>query len=386
MPECIICGHSSQESDVVPGLFFCSECNNYYFHSQKEEKYEVAKILLAVNKLSGFVFEDRSLAIAANINKNLDGIDLFYYLNKEVANYKNSLFVDGKYDSQLETVANKIAKIKYCTFEDVEYVLNSYAYAEELVKTLPVKQERTSESLIKLFSVDKTRMLKGEKVLINWQVSKNASLFINGKKEKIYGKGSKLITLKKTTVFRIEIKEKEEVIAEERTVEVVIEPRIDYFSSTKKSAFESEEITLNWKTQDADRLLLTGAWQGSVDVTGKKNMNIRLPGEDVVYTLIAQNRCASVSESVLVNVKKLPKFSTKLIKNFNFESLNVELPTIPLVSFDGELDFSMTNSLLTESQNRLLQEIENERIDAESNLFGDLLGLIRKTLEKIIIR
>lgn len=391
MSNCIICGHISEESESLPGLFYCIECGNYYYLPQNKTGYSIPDVLLAIKKLSGELYEERTLSIVANICDDKECVfGLFYDLYKEIVKYKSILFEENRFDSQFESVANKISRKKYCSFEWAEYVLNCYAYAEGVITTQPQKKDSKVESLIKRFSVDKEKVLKGEKVLISWNVSKKAFLFIDGKKEKINGKGSKSLCPINTTSIRIELKDNGDVFFDEKIVEVISHPKIESFTSSKTIGLESELITLKWETHEADQLFLTGSWNGNMDVTGKGEFDIRLPEVDAIYTLIAKNRCSTVSESIFISVKKTPKFPVNELNCFNVDSLNIDLPSIQLESFNNNLDLLISDSSLTDSHNQLFQEIEVVQKDVDNNLFRNFFGnedlyrRIQKILEKII--
>ena len=240
---------------------------------------------------------------------------------------------------------------------------NDYMRAKKVVKLSPIPLPK----IVKFVSSHR-KVKVGDKVVIHidYKNSERAFLLSNlsekidvstKKVVKVAPKSGELYTL---ICYSIDPKVS---VTKDLNLTVVDDVHIDAFTSDKNRTMESIPITLSWKVQNAQMVML---YPDGIDVTKKTSIELR-PSRTTTYRLEATNGLNVKSEILTISVTPIPR-------------LNYNMPEFPSFS-NGSLYGLGMKEMLTNIHEIAIDEWLNSPLTTTNN---SIIKRIKRFLTSII--
>lgn len=155
---------------------------------------------------------------------------------------------------------------------------------------------------IKLFEIDKERILAGNKINVTWETINSSKTQITGVGE-VNSKGNRLIKVEEHEIRLIAENELGQVEAI-KTIEIIPQPVIHRFSSAHSNIKAGKTTKLSWSIDYAKAITLKSPTD-ELDVTVMSELEVS-PIEDTTYTLIvlAGDEKTLISKEITIRVLK----------------------------------------------------------------------------------
>lgn len=155
---------------------------------------------------------------------------------------------------------------------------------------------------IKLFEIDKERILAGNKINVTWETINSSKTQITGVGE-VNSKGNRLIKVEEHEIRLIAENELGQVEAI-KTIEIIPQPVIHRFSSVHSNIKAGKTTKLSWSIDYAKAITLKSPTD-ELDVTVMSELEVS-PIEDTTYTLIvlAGDEKTLISKEITIRVLK----------------------------------------------------------------------------------
>ena len=346
--DCIICQSTGlKESKVIPGLYYCFNCNNFIYVGEgiHNQIHIVLREIYSLTKFRDLLTSQRMVGLISDLC-NVQGqfLDLLMIIISSSAIDIDTLY-DDLLNNEIEGVVNynahKLETQLMIDYDYCEYIIKLFCYAlgKDIIIYDPYinTEEKFDSNVIKVFKQSTNKVLRGNSVEFSWD--------IRGKHIKIkLVVGEKVITIKNPRYTkRILISESSHIvlIVESKNshieiarkslfVEVVDPVEILAFSASRLVSIESMPIILKWKVENADRIIL---FPNQIDVTSENQIMVN-PMKSTTFSIKATNGCSTQERYCTISVKPLPSIQhvkIPFIEHYNGINLNVQFPgfTIP---------------------------------------------------------
>lgn len=346
MSDCPICNKDFvKHSQAIKGLCYCLDCENFFYQGD-EPAFSTHEVLKTVGEISfeDVLFSHRGIAVASDLSQIEPRI---LEIAKKIVcsdefNFKERILELNTGDEQgiwslVDDIVTLFRIEDYCC----EYIVRLFAYAVNKIEIVEppdkIIEERKKTGILQSFSIDKQKVMSGDRISVKWSVciprhkcilKKNGDeVFASRLKEDHY----ECIVDKETTFTLIVLRQDGvELVVEERKVEIVESVKINSFIADNDYILESQSVKLSWSVSNAERIVLL---PDSLDVSDKDNVQL-FPMKSQEYQLVAIGFNGEIiSSNVTVSVVPLPQCVIDMkntISKLQLPSIsNIQLPNIP---------------------------------------------------------
>lgn len=224
--------------------------------------------------------------------------------------------IDVMGDSSFEYRVGKIKNL-------VLLAKNDYTQVSKTLHLTPKLRGR-----ILSFNSSKSDVLKGESVVLKWNVenAKRVVLKYNDEENDVTGKNKVTLKISASTTIILVAYSVDEAIVDERSVEVKVHEKVEIesFNVSESYIVESQPVTLSWKVKNANEIKLLPTHQ----IVTNRDKIVLYPKIFTEYTLVATNAVSTKEAYATVNVRVLPKCDVKMVdslSSINLPDLNIDL-------------------------------------------------------------
>lgn len=336
---CPCCNNELIFDKKISELAYCPQCSLFFWNSSPNRPvYSLTSVLSGVKRISStdILFSDRIPGIVSTVIPNIgEGIlEIFRRLSKpEAQTFIGAIQYDEEItDLILSMFVNKVGFDRKKVIE----VCNALRNALNKPGINATERSTLSKKYIVNFSSSSTEALKGEKILVQWNVINNADLsyVIVSEKGSTKVKSNGSMWIKPDNISYVTLKvlhKKYQEIIESQTINInIVSPPIIHQISTNLSSpvVESEKLKISWNVENADKITLVHHYNDyeklTVDVTNLGGLLSYTALRTELLELIAERRTSKISKSIMIEVIPLPKISLAEIPQFtNYPDLSI---------------------------------------------------------------
>lgn len=174
--------------------------------------------------------------------------------------------------------------------------------------TVNVQATNTEPPVIDFFSANPSTIIAGNSSTLSWRVQNATTVTINNGIGTVVGEGTRSVSPDANRTYRLEASNAAGTVFRDVTVSVTTEriPIISSFTVSPSQIIQGQNATLSWKIEGADTVDIDQGI-GRVDAEGSVTVS---PGEDTVYTLLAQNESGSATGTATLKVAAAPTIAS----------------------------------------------------------------------------
>lgn len=301
-----------------------------------------------IKDLLNNVFPKPSIVISHTPEIPLSGNDITL---RWTAENTDSVKINGKEYAVTGKIIEKYNASKKMAFEIANPFDKSTVFYEIKVLESPI---------IKNFKFRQQKIEFQKTTFLDWEVGFASKVFLysNGNKEDVSEKRSLEITPLKDTTYELTIigLDGKTIITKKANVQVFKRVLISEFKSNLDFVVESIPIRLDWKTENASKILLSTPGESDIDVTGRNDIDLK-PRRDSVYILTAKNDLFQMSEQIRVVVQNLHKMPALDLAMPAMPTIKITIPNTDEILNENEIVF--TNFLSTRKKFSLTKSLQS---------------------------
>ena len=283
--DCIICQSTGlKESKVIPGLYYCFNCNNFIYVGEGIH-YKIHIVLREVYSLTKFrdlLISPRMIGLVSDLC-NVQGqfLDLLIIILSSASIDIDTLY-DDLLNNEIEGIVNynahKLETQLMIDYDYCEYIIKLFCYAlgKDIIIHDPYlnTEEKLDSNIIKVFKQSANKVLRGSSVEFSWDVRGKHLRIKLVVGEKVFPiknpRYTKRVIISESSHIVLVVESKNshiEVARKNLFVEVVEPVEIHDFTASRFVSIESMPVTLKWKIKNADKIVLL---PDMLDITSEK--------------------------------------------------------------------------------------------------------------------